>query len=414
MTHQDQGSITDAARLARVEASTHVFTKLLPDIFMQSAGHEGPLKDIVLSVKDLFDIAGQVTRAGSPILEDAVPATKDAVAVERLRAAGARVIGRTTMTELAYSGLGLNPHDGTPENPLFAGRISGGSTSGGAVSVATGLADIALGSDTGGSLRIPAAFCGLVGFKPTQSSVPLTGAIPLSESLDSVGPMARDVATCALAWQVMADRPTATLAPKRQELIVPTNFGLTDLDPAVASGFAKLRETLTAAGWQIRDVTLPIFDDYGTLPVWQFSAFESLRRFKDKLSTHGAKMDPRVRQRMERGTEISEADFAATLAKRAALIAAFREEIGDALVLLPTVAIQPPHFDDVATDDGFSRLNLLALRNTSLANVIDGCSVSLPFGQGGALIGAMLTSFAGQDEAILSAALAMETDLADD
>jgi len=412
MTHPDQANTTDIERITRAQASAHVFTKLMPDEFAQSAGNDGPLKDKVLSVKDLFDIKGQITRAGSPILADAKPAIKDATAVERLKAAGARVIGRTTMTELAYSGLGLNPHDGTPENPLFAGRIPGGSTSGGAVSVATGLADIALGSDTGGSLRIPAAFCGLCGFKPTQSSVPMTGAMPLSESLDSVGPMARDVTTCMTAWQVMAGHPVSVLPQQRPELIVPLNFGLTDLDPAVATGVDKLRETLTVSGWKIREVSLPVLDAYGTLPVWQFSAFESLRRFKDRLAKHGAKMDPRVRVRMERGLEISETDFATTLAQRADLITAFRSEIGDALVLLPTVAIQPPRFDDVATDEGFSRLNLLALRNTSLANVMDGCSISLPFGQGEGLIGAMLTGFGGQDETILGAALAMETDLA--
>ncbi|MEM5500379.1 amidase family protein [Ahrensia kielensis] len=410
----DQSDTTDTARIARAEASVHVFTELMPDAFEQSAGRDGPLKDKVLSVKDLFDLTGKITRAGSPILEETRPASKDAIAVERLRAAGARLIGRTTMTELAYSGLGLNPHDGTPDNPLFPNHIPGGSTSGGAVSIATNLADIALGSDTGGSLRIPAAFCGLVGFKPTQSSVPLTGAIPLSDSLDSVGPIARDVATCAAAWQVMAGLPVTDLPQKRPELVVPINFGLTDLDPAVASSFSALREELIAAGWKIREASLPVLDTYGTLPVWQFSAFESLRRFKDKLVTHGSKMDPRVRQRMERGTEISEAEFASTLTQRAELIAAFRTEIGDALVLLPTVAIKPPHFDDVATDEGFSRLNLLALRNTSLANVMDGCSVSLPFGQGDALIGAMLTSFNGQDEVVLSAALAMESDLAND
>jgi aspartyl-tRNA(Asn)/glutamyl-tRNA(Gln) amidotransferase subunit A len=347
-------------------------------------------------------------------LADAKPAIKDATAVERLRAAGARLIGRTTMTELAYSGLGLNPHDGTPENPLFAGHIPGGSTSGGAVSVATGLADIALGSDTGGSLRIPAAFCGLVGFKPTQSTVPVAGAMPLSDSLDSIGTMARDVTTCAVTWQVMAGRPVMDLPQARPDLVVPMNFGMTDLDTKVAAGFAVLREKLNAAGWTIREVSLPVFDAYSTLPVWQFSAYESLRRFGDKLAKHGAKMDPRVRQRVERGSEITADDFAKTLAQRAELIAAFRTEIGGALVFLPTVAIQPPHFDDVATDDGFSRLNLLALRNTSLANVMDGCSVSLPFGQGDALIGAMLTSFGGQDEAVLGAALAMETDLVDD
>ncbi|MEP3346077.1 MAG: amidase family protein [Litoreibacter sp.] len=411
MTLHDFASPTDAERIASAKASEGVFTKLMADEFLQSAGRDGPLHNKVLSVKDLFDIKGQTTRAGSPILANVKPASKDATAVELLRTAGARVIGRTTMTELAYSGLGLNPHDGTPENPLFSRCIPGGSTSGGAVSVATGLADIALGSDTGGSLRIPAAFCGLVGFKPTQASVSMSGAVPLSESLDSVGPMARDVTTCAISWQVMAKRPVATIAKQRPKLIIPQNFGLTDLDPAITAGFAELRETLKTKGWELRDVTLPVLEDYGTLPVWQFSAYESLRRFGDKLGEHGAHMDPRVRQRMERGREISETVFATTLSQRAELIASFRAEIDDAIVLLPTVAIQPPHFDDVATDDGFSKLNLLALRNTSLANVMDGCSISIPYGRGEALMGAMLTSFGGQDETIFGAALAMESDL---
>jgi aspartyl-tRNA(Asn)/glutamyl-tRNA(Gln) amidotransferase subunit A len=409
--------MTDADRIARAKASTSVFTKLLPEAFAQDAGRAGPLAGQVLSVKDLFDLKGEVTRSGSPLLADTAPAIADAVAVARLRDAGARVIGRTTMTELAYSGLGLNPHDGTPENPLFPGCIPGGSTSGGAVSVASGLADIALGSDTGGSLRIPAAFCGLVGFKPSQMSVPLDGAMPLSESLDSVGPMARDVATCATAWQVMSGQTTlddaTKIAPARRELIVPLNFGMSDLDPAVTAGFAALRAALEAAGWTVREAELPVLNDYKNLPVWQFSAYESLRRFKARMDEHGDKMDPRVRQRMARGAEVSEADFAATLAMRAELIAAFRAQLGDALVLLPTVAIQAPRFEDVANDDGFTRINLLALRNTSLANVMDGCSISLPFGKGDALIGAMLTGLGGDDAALLAAAFAMEADLAD-
>lgn len=406
-------SARDAVLLARAAKIPHVFTRLTPEAFAQDAGRAGPLAGKVLSVKDLFDVAGQVTRSGSPILDDTAPAAMDAVAVARLRAAGARMIGRTTMTELAYSGLGLNPHDGTPENPLFTGCIPGGSSSGGAVSVAAGLADIALGSDTGGSLRIPAAFCGITGFKPTQASVPLTGAMPLSESLDSAGPMARDVAGCAAAWQVMAGRAVTDLPAERRELIVPKNFGMSDLDPVVAQGFAALRRLLVAKGWQVTEADLPVLARYPSLPVWQFSAVESLRRFGPRVAAHGAKMDPRVRQRMMRGGEVSEAEFAETCARRAEMITEFRAQLGAALLLMPTVAIQPPRFADVATEEGFTRLNLLALRNTSLANVMDGCSISLPFGQGAGLIGAMLTGAGGQDEALLGAALALEADLAE-
>ncbi|MFD1238522.1 amidase family protein, partial [Latilactobacillus sakei subsp. carnosus] len=185
--------------------------------------HEGELSGALVSIKSTFDVLGYPTTGGTKILNQGI-AQANAEVVTRLISAGAKLVGHTNMTELAYSGLGLNPHYGTPDNPLLPGRIPGGSTSGGAVSVALNLADIALGTDTGGSLRIPAAFCGLTGFKPTQDSVSRQGCLPLSNELDSVGPIARDVATCRQAWEVLSGKQ----ADETQDpiyLVVPTNFG---------------------------------------------------------------------------------------------------------------------------------------------------------------------------------------------
>src|SRR6201995_5269973 len=171
---------------------------------------------IPVSVKDLFDIAGQVSRAGSRALDDSAPAEKDAPAVARLRRAGFVVIGRTNMTEFAYSGIGINPHYGTPKGAWQrrAGHVPGGSSSGAAVSIADRMAYGALGTDTGGSCRIPAAFNGIVGFKPTQRRVPLDGAVPLSFTLDSIGPLARTVSCCAVLDAVLANEPITPLQPR--------------------------------------------------------------------------------------------------------------------------------------------------------------------------------------------------------
>ena len=206
---------------------------------------------IPVSIKDLFDIKGQVTRAGSRALDDSPPAEADATVVARLRRAGFIVIGRTNMTEFAYSGIGINPHYGTPKSAWQrnVGHVPGGSSSGAAVSVADGMAHGALGTDTGGSCRIPAAFNGIVGFKPTQRRVPLDGGVPLSFTLDSFGPLARTVSCCAVLDAVLADEPVTPLQPrpiKGMRLAVPTTVVLDDLDDAVAKTFERALETLVA------------------------------------------------------------------------------------------------------------------------------------------------------------------------
>lgn len=225
-------------RIAQNTSDTrHVYTQLFPSQDAMSGATDTALAGALVSIKDLLDVKGQVTRAGTTFMASDTPADQDADVVARLRAAGCVLVGHTNMTELAYSGLGLNPHYGTPENALYPGCIPGGSTSGGAISVAQGLADIAIGTDTGGSLRIPAAFNGIVGFKPTQSTVSRRGCKNLSHSLDSIGPMAKTVDACRAAYAVMADPDQSDTRAIKAEFVIPENFGMDDLDPAVAARF---------------------------------------------------------------------------------------------------------------------------------------------------------------------------------
>src|SRR5690242_14621358 len=225
---------------------------------------------IPVSIKDLFDIRGQVTRAGSRALEDSAPAEADAPVVARLRRAWFSLIGRTNMTEFAYSGIGINPHYGTPKSAWnrSAGHVPGGSSSGAAVSVVDGMAHGALGTDTGGSCRIPAAYNGIVGFKPTQRRIPLDGAVPLSVTLDSYGPLARSVACCAALDAVLADEPAVALQPrpiKGMQLAVPMTVAFDDLDDAVARTFDRALETLSRQGASIARIEMPEFLDVGLM-----------------------------------------------------------------------------------------------------------------------------------------------------
>ncbi|SBS33171.1 Glutamyl-tRNA(Gln) amidotransferase subunit A [Marinomonas aquimarina] len=376
--------------------------------FVQRASEaKGPLAGAVVSVKATFDVKGQQTTAGSKLL-GLQPAQQDAAAVTHLKQAGASIIGHTNMTELAYSGVGLNPHYGTPSNPLNLERIPGGSTSGGAVSVATGLADIALGTDTGGSLRIPAAFCGLTGFKPSQSSVSRAGCAPLSDSLDSVGPIARDVATCRLAWQIVSNTPATQMATRPLTLVVPENFGLDSLDDSVKSGFETVIAHMQAKGFSVKKMPLELFEDYKTLPVWQFSAIESRHHYDRLFDLASEQLDPRVSKRIARGIKVSEQEFEHTCQQRQQLIAQFREQFANTVFLLPTVACCAPKFTDFATDEDFDRINLLCLRNTTFANVVDGCSISLPFSHQNEPMGLMLTAMSGQDHTLLELAARIE------
>lgn len=394
MTQTPQ-SLLDAAR-ARALAPD--FTRTFDD----PVEGEGPLSGLNVAVKDLFDVRGQVTRAGSLVRKDASPAIKDAVAVARLRGAGAGLVGHANMTEFAYSGLGLNPHYGTPLTPLKEGCIAGGSTSGGASAVARGVADIALGTDTGGSARIPAAFCGLFGFKATAQTISREGAVPLSHSLDSVGVLTRDVGLLRPVLNVLRDRPLpASSAPRA--VIVPENFGMDGLDAEVIDAFEAALEVLRASGVSVRRQTLDFFEDYRALPVWQFSAVESRAHHGAYFDQTRAELDPRVASRMARADGVTGIEFARTIAAREALIARADRLFGDTPVALPSMAIMPPKLDDLNDDATYDRINLLALRNTSLANVIDGCSVSIPITDHPGT-GLMLTAPTGRDAMLIAMA----------
>jgi aspartyl-tRNA(Asn)/glutamyl-tRNA(Gln) amidotransferase subunit A len=371
---------------------------------------------IPVSIKDLFDIKGQVTRAGSRALEDSAPAEKDAPVVARLRRAGFVVIGRTNMTEFAYSGIGINPHHGTPRSiwQRSVGHVPGGSSSGAAVSIADRMAYGALGTDTGGSCRIPAAYNGIVGYKPTQSRIPLDGGVPLSFSLDSYGPLANSVQCCATLDAVLADEPLPMVAPrpiKGMRLAVPVTVALDELDEAVAKTFQRNLATLSRAGALIEHIDVPEFLDVGVMNArGGFAASESFAWHRYLLTSKGDVYDPRVSSRILRGEALSAADYIDLLNARRSLIAriAVRLEPYDALVM-PTTANTPPKIADLADDKAFTVANVRSLRNCTLINTIDGCAISLPAHREGEVpVGLMLAAAGGSDRRIFELAAGME------
>jgi aspartyl-tRNA(Asn)/glutamyl-tRNA(Gln) amidotransferase subunit A len=379
-----------------------------------------PLAGLPVSIKDLFDIAGDVTTAGSKVLRDRAPALADAIAVARLRSAGAVVIGRSNMTEFAFSGIGINPHYGTPANPYDRGsrRIPGGSSSGAAVSVSDGMAAFALGTDTGGSVRIPAALCGIAGFKPTTARVPREGVFPLSTTLDSVGPLAPTVACCATVFQVLAGeepRPLEAFAVSGMRLGVPTNHMLADLDVEVAEAFESALQRLSRRGATITHLAVPEFDEAakanlggGISPPQAYAVHrKSIEREQD--------IDPRVLERILRGGAVTAADYIDLLATRARLMKRFARANYDIdALIMPTVPRIAPRIEGLERNpETFRMANGNMLRNTSLINFLDGCAVTLPIhAPKAAPVGLMVVGFAGEDERVLSAGMAIEAALA--
>ncbi len=381
------------------------------------------LAGLPVSIKDLFDVAGQPSAAGSLVLAQAAPAAQDCPAVARLRGAGAGIMGRTHMVEFAFSGVGVNPHFGTPVNPAdgAVARIPGGSSSGAVVSVATGAAFVGLGSDTGGSLRIPAALCGMVGYKPTAHSVPTTGCVPLSSTLDSVGAITRSVRDATLVHEILSGqtlaRGNAPLASYR--LAVPRSTLLDGLDATVARAFERALSRLSAAGAQMREIELSEMAEIGSIQSkGSFSAPEALAWHRaNGLWEQRAQYDPRVAQRIAAAQSMSAADYIALQHARASWIGRMRAatEGFDAL-LSPTVPLVAPPSSSVAPgeerDAEFFRVNALLLRNTSLVNFLDGCAISLPCHSSGELpVGLMVWSHAGQDATVLAVAAQVEAAL---
>ena len=372
----------------------------------------GPLDGVIVSIKDLFDVAGEPTRAGSKILaEEAAPAVSDAVVVQRLRAAGAVIAAKTNMSEFAYSGLGANPHFGTPGNPRDRKRVPGGSSAGAPVAVADGMCDIAIGTDTGGSVRIPAALCGLVGFKPSRQRVPTDGAFPLSKTLNSIGPICKSVEDCAKADAIMAAERFVPLEPIA---LAGLRFGIAEglpldrLDETVSAVFASAIKRLDGAGVHITHETIPLFgemvavnDRGGVVPP------EACVVHRDRLRRRAADFDPNVRVRIERGCAIAEADYDGMMRDRARLVRAMDARLSEVDVLvMPTAAIVAPTIAEVVDPAVFAARNAAVLRNTSIINFFDLCAISLPL-PAELPVGLMAVVRNGQDRRLLRIAAAI-------
>lgn len=379
-----------------------------------------PLAGLPVSIKDLFDIAGDVTAAGSKVLRDRPAAAADAPAVARLRAAGAVIIGRSNMTEFAFSGIGINPHYGTPANPWdrASRRIPGGSSSGAAVSVADGMAAFALGTDTGGSVRIPAALCGIAGFKPTTARVPREGAFPLSRTLDSVGPLAPTVACCAAVFQVLAGDAARALGAAeitRLRLGVPKNHMLEDLDVEVSEAFQSALKRLSRRGAKVVDIEVPEFTEAARASVGGGISPPEAYAVHRKWVDRDQEIDPRVLERILRGATMIAADYIELLAIRAQLMRRFvRARYDIDAMIMPTVPRIAPGIEGLERSaEAFRVSNGNMLRNTSLINFLDGCALTLPIHPPRtAPVGMMVVGFAGEDERVLSAGLAIEAALA--
>jgi amidase/aspartyl-tRNA(Asn)/glutamyl-tRNA(Gln) amidotransferase subunit A len=380
------------------------------------------LAGLGISVKDLFDVEGMPTTAASRILMGAAPAQADCLAVARLRSAGAALTGHTNMTEFAFSGVGINPHHGTPPNAATLAadpepRIPGGSTSGGAVSVASGAAWAALGSDTGGSIRIPAALQGLVGFKNTARFTPTSGALPLSTTLDTTCAITRSVRDAVTLHEVLADRQV-TLARRplaSLRLGVPTRM-LDGMDAAVTTAWQRVLARLRRAGAHVDEIALPEIDELAAInATGGFSAAESWAWHRRLITQRQAEYDPRVAQRIRRGETMSAADYIDLLRARADWIrrTAAAMQAFDALIS-PTVPIVAPTIASLASDEAFFAANALLLRNPSVVNMLDGCALSQPCHSPGELpVGLMVWSHAMQDDTVLDVSLTIERMLAE-
>jgi len=428
-THTAMSLLTESLAASDGPAAQHAFvrrfdaqaraTAAAVDALLAAGAPLPPLAGLAVSVKDLFDVAGQPTTAASAAMTDAAPAAADSPVVARLRQAGAALIGHSNLSEFAFSGVGINPHHGTPANAGTLAvdntpRVPGGSTSGGAVSVACGAAWAALGSDTGGSIRIPAALQGLVGFKNTQALTPLAGSVPLSSTLDTACAITHSVRDAVLLHEVLAARqvhlPGRPLQALR--LAVPRTVMLDALEPAVATAFERTLATLRDAGAQVAEITLPELGELATInALGGFPAAEAWAWHRERLATRAHQYDPRVALRIRRGETMRAADYIDLLAARQAWIARVQAALqGFDAALSPTVPLVAPAIAPLLGDDeAFFAVNGRLLRNCSVVNFLDGCALSLPCHQQGELpVGLMVWGPALSDDTVLGVSLAIE------
>ncbi len=371
---------------------------------------------IPFSAKDLFDIAGQVTTAGSVVLKNEQSAKRDCTAIARLKQRGFICLGRTNMTEFAYSGVGLNPHYGTPKSiwDRQTGRIPGGSSAGAAVSVGDGTCVMGIGTDTGGSCRVPAAFNGLVGFKASLGRVPTQGVFPLAETFDTVGPLTNTVQCCATGDAIMAGDWDGVVVKRPLQGIrlgVPQSLVLEGLDDDVAMVFGTALTRLACNGAEIVDVD---FKELEQLPEINASggigAFEAYGVHADLLAQKGNEYDQRVRKRILAGANITLADIVALNNKRSEMITRADVLMADIdAFIMPTAPQIPAAIADLKHDEDYGRINLLALRNTFVGNFLNRCAISLPAHEvGEAPVGLMLMAPLGADQHLFSVAQAVE------
>ncbi|WP_262271226.1 amidase [Microvirga yunnanensis] len=420
---------TILARLAGRAADERVFLRVYADQARVAADAAdarrriglslGPLDGAIVSIKDLFDVAGETTLAGSIALRDAPPAARDAAIVRRLRQAGAVILGRTNMVEFAFSGLGLNPHYGTPGNAADPLRIPGGSSSGAGVSVAEGTSEIAIGTDIGGSVRIPAALNGVVGFKPTAHRVPLDGTLPLSPSLDSIGPLARTVQDCAFADAVMAGEEPRVLTPHPLaglRIGVPRGRLFSQSEPAVDQAFEASLTVLSRAGARIADHGIEDLLDAmaDTTVAASIASIEASEVHADWLDAKAAEMDPRVRWWIARSGTVPAPVYIRMLRRRRALAAAMDARLSPVdLLALPATAIAAPLTAPLEADDKlYNRTDALILRNTMFGNQFDLTAISVPLPRTERPVGLMLVARHGQDQRLLDIAASVEAALA--
>jgi len=383
----------------------NIFTELFEKDFNEQLDNinkvkKGKLKGLIISVKDLFDVKGYKTKGGTKFIDDKI-AQKDAKCISLIRKAGGLLLGHTNMTELAYSGLGINPHYGTPLNPVFKNSVPGGSTSGGAVSIALDVADITIGTDTGGSTRIPAAFTGITGFKPTQDSISRDNVLVLSTSLDSVGLMARDVSLCKLGFETMRNKSKNNIAKNNIKIIIPKNFGFEDIDDEIKVGFDSAKEKIIKSGLDIQEIEIPLLDHYKKIPLWQFAAVECQAEYFEAYNNKKHLIDPNVSRRMDRANQVTAVEYVNLCKERTTLISQFNTFLGNNFLLLPTVSITPPLIKDCENVEFYDKMNLVSLRNTTLANYMNGCSLSLPYTIKDKPVGIMLNGSTDNDDQLL-------------
>lgn len=418
--------VASALEGAANPAVQHVFTQLYADSAhataqqrdaQAQAGHSlGVLHGVCITLKDNIDVASETTMAGGVVCAGEAPALHDAPVVQRLREAGAVVLGKTNMSEFAFSGVGINPHHGTPANPADPAhaRVPGGSSSGAAVSVALGLAEVGIGTDTGGSIRIPAALCGLVGYKSTQARITCTGVMELSRTLDTVGSITRSVRACLAVDAVLSQQPLPIDAKELRGLrfAVPQTLMMDDVDATVSQAFARTLLRISEAGAQVVEIPFTALGDIAALSMpGGFSPIESYAAHHARLMRGALQIDHRVVARMMLGKGISAQDYLELHNRRHAWIAAAEQTLhGFDAMLCPTVPMVAPLTEPLLKDDeAFFKVNRLLLRNPSAINYMDGCAWSLPCHEAGELpVGLMVSSVAGQDAHLARVALALE------